>query len=54
MPTYPKGSSIKDAAINTVDYSAFLSPSVSGKRVWVGWGVWYSLFITNLAHYSSH
>ena len=36
MPTYPKGSSIEDAAINTVEHFAFLLPSVSGKRVWMG------------------
>ena len=23
-------------------------------RVWIGGGVWYSLFIKNLGHYSSH
>ena len=39
MPTYPKGSSIEDAAINNVDHFAFLSHSVSGKRVWMGGGV---------------
>ena len=42
-----------DIIFEVTNFRLFLSARTSIMRVWMG-GVWYLLFIKNLAHYSSH
>ena len=49
-----KSSHNKVPFFNPLNFDGFPHTGGSGWGVWIGGGVWYSLFIKNLAYYSFH